>query len=89
MSARGEPTLPPTRLEVEAKLSELLGGNASREEVAEWAARWVRMPDPKVGDPLVWKALTRLSGADMISTDRPYLYDENDFNTWLKELRGQ
>lgn len=89
MSAHVEPPPPPTRQEVEAKLSKLLSGNASREEVAEWAAKWVRMPAPNVEDRLVWKALTRLSGADMISTDRPYLYDENDFTSWLKELRGQ
>jgi hypothetical protein len=26
------------------------------------------------------------SGADMISTDRPYLYDQQDFDAWLKDL---
>lgn len=89
MSGRAEPTAAPTKREVEARLIGLVKGNVSREEVADWAAKWVRMDDPKVDDSAVWKALTRLSGADMISTDRPYLYDENEFNSWLEELRGR
>jgi len=32
---------------------------------------------------VVWKALTRLSGAGSIST----LYDENDFYSWLEDFR--
>jgi hypothetical protein len=79
----------PTRGEVEERLLDLLEGRASRENVAKWAAQWVRMENPPIDDASVWKALTQLSGADMISTDRPYLYDENDFHSWLRELRGQ
>jgi hypothetical protein len=78
----------PTRAEVDNRLSQLLVGQTSREEVAEWAAKWVRMANPNVEDLRVWKALTRLSAADMISTDRPYLYDKQDFDAWLRELRN-
>ena len=78
----------PTRADVEARLSRLLAGHVSREEVAEWAAKWVRMANPNVQDPRVWKALTQLCGADMISTDRPYLYDKQDFDAWLADLRS-
>lgn len=78
----------PTRAEVEEKLAQLLADQASREEVAEWAARWVRDPDPNLDDPRVWEALTRFSGADMISTDRPYLYEKEDFDSWLGDLRN-
>jgi hypothetical protein len=74
---------------VREKLLGLVSGGVSREAVAEWAAQWVRLPDPEIDDAVVWKALTRLAGADMISTDRPYLYDENDFNAWCKDLSGQ
>ena len=69
----------PNRMEVEAKLCDLLAGKASRKDVTEWAERWVRMSNPNVRDPQIWKALIRLSGADLISTDRPYLYDQQDF----------
>lgn len=86
MSAHGGAEPPPARRDVQAKLRDLLSGNVSREDVADWAAQWVRMANPNVKDLYVWKALTRISGADMISTDRPYLYGEQDFEAWLKEL---
>src|SRR5262249_25537635 len=83
---RDKPMESPTRTEVEAKLSDLLAGKSSREEVAEWAERWVRMSNPNVRDLQIWRALVRPSGADMISTDRPYLYDQQDFDAWFKDL---
>lgn len=86
MSASDELT-PPTQADVEAKLAGLIAGGASRAEVADWAAKWVRMPEPNVENAKVWKALTQLSAADMVTTDRPYLYDTPDFAAWLEELR--
>jgi len=52
-------------------------------------ARWIIQDEPQVDDAIVWRTLDRLSGADMISFDRPsraalpYLYDESDFGDWL------
>jgi hypothetical protein len=40
-----------------------------------------------VDDPAVWEAIKRLVAADMITTDRPYLYDIADFKRWLTDLR--
>jgi hypothetical protein len=77
---------PPSKIEVEGKLCDLLAGKVLREEVADWASQWVRMSNPSVQDPQIWTALERLSGADLISTDRPYLYDQQDFDAWLKDL---
>lgn len=79
---------PPSRAEVDTRLVKLLEGKQSREEVADWASQWIRASEPGVNDPAVWKALTCLVGADMITTDRPYLYDEVDFRDWLEELRA-
>jgi hypothetical protein len=39
-------------------------------------------------DAQIWEALRRLLGADMPSTDRPYLYQEIDFQAWLADLRS-
>jgi hypothetical protein len=36
---------------------------------------------------VVWNAIQHLSGADLITTDRPYLYGITDFVEWLKPLR--
>jgi len=76
----------PTRDEVAEKLRGLIDGHLSREEIAEWASTWVRMRDPLVSDPRVWNALTEMAGADLISLDRPYLYDKIDFEVWLNDL---
>src|SRR4051794_10146544 len=72
----------PSREEVEAKLEALIAGRTSREDIASWAAQWVNLDDPPRGDSQVWSTLTILAGADMISTDRPYLYSEVDFRQW-------
>lgn len=79
---------PPSRAEVDSRLVELLESKQSRAEVADWASQWIRASEPGVDDPAVWKALTCLVGADMITTDRPYLYEEVDFRGWLEELRA-
>jgi hypothetical protein len=77
----------PSREQVEARLVDLIEGRRSREEVASWASQWVRAADPGVEDEAVWDALLSLTGADMKTTDRPYLYEEIDFREWLEELR--
>ncbi len=89
MSENGRRLSAPSQKCVQAKLLALILGDCSREEVASWAESWMIQDDPDVDDPIVWRALDRLSGADMIDFDRPYLYDEADFRDWLKELRGR
>jgi hypothetical protein len=42
----------------------------------------------EVNDLAVWEALADMSAADMITTDRPYLYGETDFAAWADELRN-
>ena len=77
----------PTRVEVAARLQGLIDGRLSREEVATWAKRWVTADDPRIRDQAVWSVLQSMSGADLISTDRPYLYGLEDFQAWLEELK--
>ena len=81
----------PSRADVEAKLLDLIEGRLSREEVSSWAEYWL-YEDFEEGrdlfdDPVLLDALDALSGADAITTDRPYLYGESDFRAWLDELR--
>jgi hypothetical protein len=78
--------LPPTRTEIRQKLDALIDGTASREDVANWASQWVILPNSNVHDEAVWRALTRLSGADLKTTDRPYLHDDEDFASWLSDF---
>lgn len=88
MLVNGKQTTPPTRADVENVLLALIDGSISREDAAEWASVWIRMEDPPIHDKQVWQALERISGADMITTDRPYLYMSIDFEEWLLALRS-
>jgi len=72
-----------------SRLEDLVAGRQTREEAANWAAEWVNdTDDVKVDDFAVWEALTAILGADLISTDRPYLYGPSDFADWAERLRS-
>jgi hypothetical protein len=82
------PDSPPSRADVERTLLGLIDGTISREDASAWAARWVGADDPGISDAAVWEQLRNLGGADLISFDRPFLYNEVDFRAWLAELRS-
>lgn len=66
----------------------LLSGRFSREDVSRWAHQWVAAPDPGIEDEVVWRALTRLGGADARAGSDEFLYFEPDFHAWLDELEN-
>lgn len=78
----------PKRVQVEAKLTDLINDRCTREQIADWAIHWVIMDDPPVDDWGVWEALSAMAGADTITTDRPYLFGKADFVDWLKQLHA-
>ena len=81
----------PTRIEVEARLALLIEDEETRGEVAEWASEFFNYDDPEiyppVDDPVVWRALTQLSGADLQTSPSDFLHGQEDFRAWLLELR--
>lgn len=79
---------PPSREDVENRLLDLIGGGISREEASNWARQWVVADGAEI-ESHIWRALIQLLAADMISTDRPYLYEKSDFEAWLTDLRAQ
>lgn len=81
------PPPPPEREEVVARLEALASGDVSREEVSDWAARWVRMETSNINDQLIWEAVGTLSSADAKSAGGKYLYNEEDFQRWLNTVR--
>jgi hypothetical protein len=87
MSERDERRSAPSRADVAEVLRRLVEGSMSREDASEWASPWVTADDVDFEPPL-WRAIERLSGAGMISTERPYLYEPEDFQAWLEELLG-
>lgn len=79
---------PPSRKEVADIFQQLLSGELTRNAASEWACRWL-LNGFTVEDRVVWEALTLLGAADLISTDRPYLYNEEDFTGMLSQLTGE
>ena len=84
----------PGLADVIQKLRELVAGEASRQEVSEWASPWivkfedVQFDKTRELDRKIKEALDCLASADIVSTDRPYLYGQSDFERWLGKLTG-
>ena len=78
---------PPSRQDVKERLLALVSGAKSREEVADWAAEWVRQKNPG-GDSAVWSALCHLAGADLQTDPGEYLHHDPDFHAWLDEFEN-
>ena len=79
---------PPTADEVEQKLLDLVEERITREEADDWAMRWVAADDAGIDDDNIWEALGHLGECAMPTTDRPYLYNREDFEAWLADFRG-
>lgn len=78
----------PGRAEVRQRLLDLLGGRASREDIADWASTWVTQGDPAIDDLLVWNALRELAGVDLKVNQIDYLHGEDDFHEWLDRVEA-
>ncbi len=79
---------PPTYIEVATVLRSLHSGTLTRQEAAEWATRYLA-GDVRVPDARLWRALELLGAADLCSTDRPFLYEDTDFQECLRQLEIQ
>jgi hypothetical protein len=80
---------PPSLAQVTGILEALISGGLARSDVAEWASYWVSLKNPPIHEGKVWSAIQELTGADMITTDRPFLYGVEDFRDWLNKLQAQ
>jgi hypothetical protein len=78
----------PSRKEVEEKMLNLLNGTLTKEQVADWASRWITQSDPNISDEAVWNALMSLAGADTLEAPGVYLHTEPDLHAWLDELQS-
>lgn len=56
----------------------LIEEKKSRQEVAKWASININ-DDIRISDQILWEVLDGLGAADLVSTDRPYLYEVSDF----------
>ena len=76
----------PTKAMVIEKFRLLIQGEISREDAETWAEKWVVADNPPDIDKKIWDALCFLTMVGTISTDRPYLYGIEDFETALAKL---
>ena len=82
----------PTFGEVVQKLKQLVANEISRQQASDWASPWIVKYDEIQFDAnydldrKIREALDCLASADLISTDRPYLYGQSDFEGWLHDL---
>lgn len=79
----------PSRSEVTQKIADLICGNASRVDISNWATAFLSDDEIIDYDPVVWEVILALVGADLISLDRDYLYDNEDFAAWAAELSDE
>ena len=82
---KSTPTLP----EVKAKLTALIAGRISREEVDRWAGQWVYASESSDMPQAVWSALLHLAGCDLRHwPGEEYLHTVEQFEEWLGELKA-
>ena len=77
---------PPLFSDILLQYGYLIDQTVSRDGAADWARRWTSSDDPPDMDDNVWNALTFLSFADAISTDRPFLYSIDEYKSELEKL---
>jgi hypothetical protein len=76
----------PSRDDLKCKLERLCSGDESREKISAWAMSIIDDDSIRISDPIVWDVLESLGAVDLPSTDRAYLYDLVDFESWLSKL---
>lgn len=74
--------------------NDLLSRNVTREEISGLAFTYTRLHDDKKllcytprHQNAILDAIGNLEMADATTTDRPYLYDTEDFRAWLEEFQ--
>lgn len=72
--------------QLQKKIAQLLSNEASREEISEWAFSIIDDDYIFVDDQALWKILQCLGAVDLPAPDRDFLYEKDDFVSWLKEL---
>ena len=84
----------PNIRDIITKLELVLENQLSREEVSEWAYKWMMISENEEGwetteyDILVFQGLTKVYGMDMLNSPTEYLHCEEDIRDWVKELQN-
>ncbi|WP_218192464.1 hypothetical protein [Pseudomonas sp. Irchel s3f19] len=77
------------RIDIIHKISDILAGNAKRDDVSEWAFNIFDDDSLRLEDPVVLKYLKLLGAVDLPSSDRDFLYTDDDLRHWITEIESQ
>ncbi|MBD2816713.1 hypothetical protein ID850_18735 [Xenorhabdus sp. Flor] len=78
----------PTRNDLVEKISNILSGKEQRIDVAEWAVNIFDDDSFKINDLVVVNYIQLLGAVDLPSTDREYLYTDDDLKGWITEIKN-
>ncbi|BDR55722.1 hypothetical protein [Xylocopilactobacillus apis] len=76
----------PRKSDLIKKIQNLISGHESRKTVSEWAFDIYNDDSLRISDPMISNYLEMLGAVDLPSSDRNYLYTEEDFREWISEL---
>ncbi|WP_330986199.1 MULTISPECIES: hypothetical protein [Enterobacterales] len=78
----------PQRIDLINKILNLLSSTEKRTDVSEWAVNIFEDDSLRIKDSITLKYLKLLGAVDLPSTDRDYLYTDDDFLYWISELKN-
>jgi len=77
------------RVDIINKILNILAGNAKRDDVSEWAFNIFDDDSLRLDDPVVLKYLKLPGAVDLPSSDRDFLYTDDDLRHWITEIDNQ
>jgi len=67
------------------KLKDILSGKLSREDVADWAMKYIEDDEVRIIDFKAWELLKQVGGIDLPESPEIYLYTEEDIRKWISD----
>lgn len=71
------------------KISNILAGDSKRDDVSEWALNMFDDDPLRLYDPVVLKYLKLPGAIDLPSSERGFLYTDDDLRHWITEIENQ
>src|SRR3990167_1419255 len=79
-------TIKPDFQNVHKQLQLLITKEATREQISDWAVKLILADNYGDKQEHVWKILKKIAGASLKKSPTEYVYSEENFREWIKEL---
>jgi len=80
-------SIEPSRIDLINRILEILSNTEKRSDVSEWAVEIFEDDSLRIHVPIVLNYLKILGSVDLPSTERDYLYTDDDLLHWISELK--